>query len=94
MDLSHLSGKNKDAAKVGHPRRWCARRLGGSEQGRIWAAVEAGYSFVEAGYSFVEAGYSFVEANYSFGLYSWPVMANWMTRAVESSSSREEIIRS
>ena len=80
MDLSHLSGKNKDAAKVGHPRRWCARRLGGSEQGRIWAAVEAGYSFVEA--------------NYSFGLYSWPVMANWMTRAVESSSSREEIIRS
>lgn len=87
MDLSHLSGKNKDAAKVGHPRRWCARRLGGSEQGRIWAAVEAGYSFVEA-------GYSFVEANYSFGLYSWPVMANWMTRAVESSSSREEIIRS
>jgi len=94
VDLSHLSGKNKDAAKVGHPRRWCARRLGGSEQGRIWAAVEAGYSFVEAGYSFVEAGYSFVEANYSFGLYSWPVMANWMTRAVESSSSREEIIRS
>jgi hypothetical protein len=87
VDLSHLSGKNKDAAKVGHPRRWCARRLGGSEQGRIWAAVEAGYSFVEA-------GYSFVEANYSFGLYSWPVMANWMTRAVESSSSREEIIRS
>ena len=79
MDLSHLSGKNKDAAKVGHPRRWCARRLGGSEQGRIWAAVEAGYSFVEA-------GYSFVEANYSFGLYSWPVMANWMTRAVESLS--------